>query len=131
VLPRANDLFLTRTLVGALEETGVLAGDPIIVSSYTEPSLVFRLGGDVRLVDTLDIASALDARQGPLLVLLDTERWGELPETEFAAAERVFLRLEADACALYAVNGFNYSRGDPTSIMIFRIGACEESESQP
>ncbi|TGY90498.1 glycosyltransferase family 39 protein [Marinicauda algicola] len=127
VLPASGELFLTRALTRELGGTGLLAGDPQIVSTYTEPSLVFALRGDVELVDVSELAGVLEASRGPLVVILDTARLAEAPDREAAQALRA--RLEAAACARYAVSGFNYSRGDPTSLLVLRIGGCPQTES--
>lgn len=131
VLPRSGSLFLTRTITQVLDERALLAGDPAVLSTYTEPSLVFALGGEVELLDLLALEDALARTEGPALVLLDGARIAELARSDRQAAGRIAGRVEAAACARATVTGFNYSRGNPTSIDIYRIGGCRETGNEP
>ncbi|WBQ13012.1 glycosyltransferase family 39 protein [Hyphomonadaceae bacterium BL14] len=112
------------------------AGAPLI-STYTEPSLVFSLGGAVRLADIADLADAWlvpagDAgfalspqfqTQGPALVVIDHSR---LPREGEAGvrAHALAAQLQASACRTATVEGYNYSRGRPVRLTLHRTGPC-------
>lgn len=135
VLPRSDALFVTRSLVQTLEESGLRAGGPAILSTYTEPSLVFALGGEVELLDMAELDDALARTEGPALVLIDMARFAQTAQTGEAEdgeqAGRVFQAVHDASCARSAVNGFNYSRGNLTSIAIYRVGGCRETRNEP
>jgi 4-amino-4-deoxy-L-arabinose transferase-like glycosyltransferase len=113
------------------------AGAPLI-STYTEPSLVFSLGGEVRLADIDDLAqawlvageaggyalSSAFHHQGPALVIIDHSR---MPREDEAAAQAQALiaALEAEACRSGEVEGYNYSRGRPVRLTLHRTGPCD------
>ncbi|KAA5805450.1 glycosyltransferase family 39 protein [Alkalicaulis satelles] len=113
------------------------AGAPVI-STYTEPSLVFSLGGEVRLTDigplTEDwLAPQGDAgqtlspaflTQGPALVVIDHSRLPREGEALDAALTLIAL-LEAAACRTGEVSGYNYSRGRDVRLTLHRTGPCE------
>lgn len=124
VAPQSEGLFLTQAVERELEAHALLGPDTVILSTYTEPSLVFALEGRPQLLDTAGLQAAL-ARPAPdRVVLFDTSRAG--PE-----ADAVLATLEARACARHGVEGFNYSRGTHTSVFIFRLGSCPPSEDTP
>jgi 4-amino-4-deoxy-L-arabinose transferase-like glycosyltransferase len=113
------------------------AGAPLI-STYTEPSLVFSLGGEVRLADIDDLAQAWLVAgeeggfalspafqdQGPALVIIDHSR---MPREDEAAAQAQALiaALQAEACRSGEVEGYNYSRGRPVRLTLHRTGPCD------
>lgn len=112
------------------------AGAPLI-STYTEPSLVFSLGGEVRLADITGLADAWLApsgdagfalspqfqSQGPALVIIDHSR---VPQEGAAAApaQALIALLQTEACRSGEVEGYNYSRGRPVRLTLHRIGPC-------
>ncbi|MCH8489762.1 MAG: glycosyltransferase family 39 protein [Oceanicaulis sp.] len=113
------------------------AGAPLI-STYTEPSLVFSLGGEVRLADINDLADAWLApaqaggyalsqayhAEGPALVIIDHSR---VPGEGEAAvrAQALIGALQTDTCRSGAVQGYNYSRGRPVRLTAHRTGPCD------
>lgn len=124
VIPASDELFLARKVMNTVEARGFLEGEPAIWSTYTEPSLVFALEGRPHLVEAGELPAPLTDTRSPVLVILDENRLG-------ADMSDPRLRLEAAACARDAVSGFNYSRGDPTSVVIYRLGECHENEDEP
>jgi len=113
------------------------AGAPVI-STYTEPSLVFGLGGEIRLSDIEVLAQDWLAPQGdagqtlsptfltqaPALVIIDHSR---LPRDGRAAedAGALIALLNAAACRSGEVEGYNYSRGRPVRLTLHRTGPCD------
>jgi hypothetical protein len=123
--PGADALFPAETLQAELEARGWLSGDAAILSSYTEPSLVFRLNGRPELMETAAIPDGLDAIIGPAVVLIDEGRSGR------GAADAVL--ADRAVCGRFRVDAFNYSRGDPTSIVAARLSpeCAPQPESLP
>lgn len=113
------------------------AGAPLI-STYTEPSLVFSLGGEVRLADIDDLAQAwlVAGEEGgyalspafqdqvPALVIIDHSRMPREDEAG-AQAQALIAALEAEACRSGEVEGYNYSRGRPVRLTMHRTGPCD------
>ena len=113
------------------------AGAPVI-STYTEPSLVFGFGGAIRLSDIDALAqdwlapqgdagqtlSPAFLSQGPALVIIDHSR---LPREGRAAedAGALIALLSAAACRSGEVEGYNYSRGRPVRLTLHRTGPCD------
>jgi hypothetical protein len=64
------------------------------------------------------------------MVVIDMSRWAENAGADRAAREAFFARLDAAACRRYAVEGFNYSRGDPAVLLIMTTGPCGETETR-
>ena len=118
-LPNAPDLDLSRQAAGAVEELLVANGQvpTAILSSYTEPSLVFALGTDIQLLELDQMAERIASSEGLVLSIEDTSRSG----SDIAALEQ----LEANVCARREIAGLNYSRGDPT-VLIVRLHNCEQ-----
>ena len=83
-----------------------------IRSYYDEPSLVFILGGETRLIGPGAIAKAMQ-RDPSVLALIGADK-----ETAFRAA------LAGDAARLVALGtarGFNYSKGDRVVLTLYRL----------
>jgi 4-amino-4-deoxy-L-arabinose transferase-like glycosyltransferase len=112
VLPGVEALWLSRS---AARIVAAKAGDvkPVVAASgYHEPSLVFMLGRQTRLIGPEAIATAM--RSDPsLLALIGADK-----EARFRAA------LAGDAARLAALGsarGFNYSRGDWVTLTLYRL----------
>ena len=100
-----------------------------IVSTFTEPSLVFTVGGQVVLTDPDALISVPVEAQRPRVYVIDESRWLR-PETglldeEGRAARIAWLSTLTDAaCASAGVSGINYSRGDDTIIVALYLTGC-------
>lgn len=107
------------------------------VSTFTEPSLVFTLGGAVVLTDPGALISAPVDPDLARTYIIDESRWlvseSGPPDDEARAARIAWLASLADAaCARDAVSGINYSRGDDTIIVaIYRTGCAAEPTQEP
>ncbi|GJL96791.1 MAG: glucosyltransferase [Hyphobacterium sp.] len=118
-IPSGPDLDLSQRVANAathLQSTqGVAARH--VVSSYTEPSLVFALGTETRLVEFRELGDQIESADGIVLSIEDTARSG----SDFA----VFDQIETNVCARREVPGVNYSRGEET-VLIIRLHNCEQ-----
>ena len=83
--------------------------------------MVFYLGNDTRLTNGSG-AAAIGAAQGGLAVIEDSER----PAFLARLAE-----LDADVTKLDEVSGYNYSKGKPVHIMIYRVTATHDITEPP
>jgi hypothetical protein len=90
------------------------AGDPPpVLAGYQEPSMLFALGANLGLSDGAG-AAEMAARDGGLVLVEAREKGAFLARL----AEK-----EADATPLQTVTGFNYSRGRPVAVTIYRVAA--------
>lgn len=127
VLPGLDNLQLSERLSRSIDTSGLKTSTIPLVSTYTEPSFVFLRRGDLSHI-TLDEAEILlDDGQGPRLVVYDTGRM----KTEFGRAYAEDFRLEIDelGCEYIQVDGFNYSRGETTSLVAVRTDSCAGPEA--
>lgn len=119
VIPSTPDLDLSQRAAAVAQEMAADHGgrDVAVFSSYTEPSLVFALGTDTRLL-AIDALTEMVAQSGDVILSIeDTARSGDDP--------LALARLDAQVCAREEVAGYNYSRGEPT-VLIVRLHNCEQ-----
>ncbi|MGE5516525.1 MAG: ArnT family glycosyltransferase [Bacteroidota bacterium] len=110
VAPSLDKLFLSR---GVARIVGTVGSDgPVAAAGYSEPSLVFLLGTHTRFVDGAGAADHLAEQRRTLVVVSDRE----LPAFFAAAAAR---KLEVEEFG--RVDGFNYSRGKPTTLVVLGV----------
>jgi len=96
--------------------------DPaVVLAGYTEPSAMFLLGTETHLTNGYG-AAEIGAAQGGLAAVED----GQRPAFLAHLAE-----LEADATAIDTVDGFNYSRGRPVHITLYRVTPPHQETSPP
>jgi 4-amino-4-deoxy-L-arabinose transferase-like glycosyltransferase len=106
----------------ALERKHSRPGDPPpALAGFTEPSLVFYLGQDARLTNGAG-AAEIGAGQGGLALIEDGERQAFLAR---------LADLETDATKLDELSGYNYSRGKPVHITIYRVTATHDITEPP
>ncbi|QNL17985.1 glycosyltransferase family 39 protein [Hyphobacterium sp. CCMP332] len=119
VIPGATDLNLSERAAAATRQMVSAAGETPVayLSSYTEPSLVFALGTETRLLEFSELADAVSASEGPVISIEDSSR----SDADIAALSQ----LETNVCAVQEVAGYNYSRGRET-VLIVRLHNCEE-----
>lgn len=112
-----------RSSITAMAETHRLDADEVaIISTYTEPSLVFSLGTATRLAEWSELATLSGALEGPHITIEDTSRGGD----DLAVLEA----LETDVCDRRELSGVNYSRGDET-VLIVRLHNCPPGSETP
>ena len=128
-LPAASDLFLSeRAAKTALTLSGAAPGADI-VSTFTEPSLVFALGGEVILTDPAAL-SRVPVQPGlARTYVIDESRWlsaedGDLDADSRAARMDWLSALTEAACAEGAASGINYSRGPDTRVVAVYTTGC-------
>ena len=111
LLPRLDDLHLSARVEAAISKIG-LTDRPVAAAGYHEPSLVFLLGGDVLLFSPSDTALFLAEGTDGVAVVANSVR------REFInTANAVGVRLAGRA----SIRGFNYSRGQPTRLIIYTV----------
>jgi hypothetical protein len=87
-------------------------GDPPpVLAGYTEPSAMFLIGSSTRLTDGYG-AAEIGAVEGGLALIEDGQRGRFLAR---------LAELEADAAPIDSLSGFNYSRGRPVNITLYRV----------
>ena len=136
ILPNLTKLRVANQISAAFQEQDITLprhGGPAVVSPhFTEPSLVYRLGGSIDVTDKADLLDMKAFSEGRIIIL-DFER----KETE-AFIEGI--RLAASTAKLCTkttprFEGFNYSKGDDVDIAIIRAVQCPASDpngqSQP
>jgi 4-amino-4-deoxy-L-arabinose transferase-like glycosyltransferase len=111
--------------------TASVPGAPI-VSTFTEPSLVFTLSGEVTLSDPDTLSARPVEPDTPRLYIIDESRWLRAERRQLtpeeAESRRTFLvNLQAEACAATAVDGLNYSRGDDTIVVFIFATGCAQA----
>lgn len=132
-----TDMFPARDAAQLIEAEGLRPQGAPVISTYTEPSLPFSLGGAVQLTDISDLAQTWLTRSGEggfvlspqfeahgaMLVIIDHSR---LPREGEAAARAQALvdALASQACRSAAVESYNYSRGRPVRLTLHRTGPC-------
>ena len=93
-----------------------------VLAGYTEPSAMFLMGTQTHLAATGADAAAFSAAQGGLAAIED----GQRPRFLARLAE-----MEADAKAIDSLSGFNYSRGRPVHITLYRVTPAPQVTNPP
>lgn len=136
VLPAASEYWLSRDAAHAALVLAEQAREGPILSSFTEPSLVFTLGGRVTLTDPAEFATQVVDPATPTTYIIDESRWlrsdsGPVSEADQATRRAWLDRLRAAACATTSLEGVNYSRGDDSvTVSIFVTGCSPSQEGQ-
>lgn len=111
VAPRLDRLWISEKVKAAVRHYSQPGDPPPALAGYQEPSLVFDLGKDVKLVSGAGAADAV-ANDGGLALVENAELGNFLARL----AER-----QADGTRLAEITGFNYSRGRPVEIGLYRV----------
>jgi len=109
--PHLEQIWVTQRLAAQAAQDARPGDPPPVLAGYEEPSMLFALGADIGLSDGAG-AAAITARDGGLALIEAQEQGAFLARL----AEK-----EADATPLQTVTGFNYSRGKPVAITIYRV----------
>jgi hypothetical protein len=110
VLPRLDQLWLSRSAAALVARYPAPEQSPLVVVGYSEPSLVFLLGTDLRLVTT-DTAADMLAPGGEALV-------ADRQDGEFRRdAARRGLALDR----LGAASGIDYSNGQRRVLTLYAV----------
>lgn len=125
ILPNLTKLRVTDQIVTSFKEQNIILprhGGPAIVSPhFTEPSLVYHLGGSIDVTDKEDLFDMKALSKGRVIIL-DYER-------EDTKAKIAAIRMAAEKsqiCIKIAprFKGVNYSKGDDVDIAIIRAVKC-------
>jgi 4-amino-4-deoxy-L-arabinose transferase-like glycosyltransferase len=120
-VPKIDQLWVSPHET-AMIRRHLLPHDPaVVLAGYTEPSAMFLLGTDTHLTNGYG-AAEIGAAQGGLAAVED----GQRPAFLAHLAE-----LEADATTIDSLSGFNYSRGRPVHITLYRVTPPHEVTSPP
>lgn len=111
VLPDVNAIWLSRS-AAYLVATERLPDERVVSTGYTEPSLVFLLGTDTKLLAPAQAAAALIDGQAKLALVADRQ------EPDFAAALKASGRT---GHPFGAVRGFDYSNGRWMTLRLYRL----------
>ena len=137
-LPAAQDLFVSVKAAQTAEQAQAAAPGADIVSTFTEPSLVFALGGEVILTAPEALISVPVQPELERTYIIDESRWRESEDgpldAETRSARMAWLStLTEAACARDAATGVNYSRGSDTIVVAVYTTGCrpETTESGP
>ena len=114
VLPGLDRLWLSRSAALLVAEHPPASGMPLVAVGYGEPSLVFLLGGHVRLA-VPDAAAGLLGRGGAALV-------SSRDDATFTGA---LSARSLKAKPLGAVAGFDYSNGQRMELTLYDVGWAE------
>ncbi len=107
VAPRLEPMW-----IGVRIARTVPAGAPLTAAGYHEPSLVFLHGTDTRLVDG----------GGAAQFLLDTPgAWAAIEASAQKEFDAKLAETGHEAEAVGTIDGFNYSRGRPAHVTLWRL----------
>ena len=110
VAPAVNQLWMSREIGARVAALNLPAGTRLFAVGYTEPSLAFYLGSGLRLTSPAALGPGLPVRNW--LAVIRDDRVTKFRET--MAARGVAIR------AAGTVSGLNYSRGQRTTVTLFR-----------
>lgn len=135
--PDADGFFVSRdTAQVTLDIRAELPGAETF-STYTEPSFVFDVGGDVTLIDPADLSLTEISPDVQRVYVIDESRWLRVERAELSAEDEAvrqawLVELQQAACAANAAQGINYSRGDNRiNVFVFATGCGAEPAAEP
>ena len=109
--PRLQQLWLSPRLYDAVQQNITPGDPPVVISGYTEPSLVFLLGTQPRIASGKN-AGDIAAQQGGLALVERAQQPAFLDELQ---------AHHGTAQAVEEVDGFNYSRGRAANVTLYRV----------
>ncbi len=127
ILPSLSDLRLADRVEAAFENASITlprqSGPLVRALNFTEPSLVYRLGKEIRLGDQTDLTAADTWASGTIFIVDEIKNEGK----DFAEFSK---QVEAQSACIKersTVSGFNYSKGDAVDLHIFEVINCESN----
>ncbi|MEM8741615.1 MAG: glycosyltransferase family 39 protein [Pseudomonadota bacterium] len=108
-LPRLDTVFLSPRLAEARAQFAGCSPRPLTIVGYYEPSLVVAAGTDTVRI-SLDEAKERLATESGWLIFIEEQRGASLQDFVEEAGFPITI--------LATVTGFNYNRGDPTTIYL-------------
>ena len=129
ILPKLTKLRVADKIVTAFEAQNInlprFGGPPVISPHFTEPSLVYHLGGSIDVTDKANLLD-MDAFSKGRVIILDHNR----EETKTLIENIGDAATKAEICTKTSPNisGFNYSKGDELDIaMIFAVSCADNA----
>lgn len=125
ILPDLTGLRLADRLEASFKAEGILLprkGGPLLQAiNFTEPSLVYRFGKEIRLGDQIDLAAEQSWRVGNLF-LVDKIEKNEIVYDSFIETAAIRKSCVQERIS---VSGLNYSRGDEVDLRVIEVVKCE------
>ena len=122
ILPDLRPLWLSNAAAAAaVRGPGRGNGSrPLAAVGYHEPSLVFLAGTSTALIEAQPAVAFLKQRSGGLVLVSDDQ---------LAAFERAASELGVRIHAVGSLDGFNYSKGQWTRLLLFEQRPSERTDS--
>ncbi|MBV8776727.1 MAG: hypothetical protein JO258_05965, partial [Alphaproteobacteria bacterium] len=114
VLPGLDHLWLSRSAAALVAERRSPIHPAVIAVGYSEPSLVFLLGGNLRVAQSTDAADFLAAGGAALVSDRDDALFHQSLSAHGLAAQ-----------AAGNVDGFDYSNGRHLVLTLYHVGRAE------
>jgi len=125
ILPSLTKLRIADQIAASFENQNIALpryGGPTVVSPhFTEPSLVYRLGGSIDVTDKADLLD-MEALSKGRVVILDSKRKGA--DTTIKAIREAASQSKLCLKTAPTIEGFNYSKGDEVELTIIRAVQC-------
>jgi 4-amino-4-deoxy-L-arabinose transferase-like glycosyltransferase len=125
VLPNLTDFRLADRLTNGFEEQNLplprQGGDVVQALNFTEPSLVYHFGKEVRLGEQIDLNTAETWTEGRIFIVDTLHKKGQ-GWARFQTAQKA---QKACTRTLFRVDGVNYSRGNEVDLRVLQVIACE------
>ena len=112
VLPAVDTLWVSERAAAAVAAAQPGPHPPVAAAGYHEPSLVFRLGTATRLTDGGAAARWLVDTPGALALVEAAQE---------AGFQKTLAALGHTARPIDDITGFNYSRGRPAALRLYRL----------
>ncbi|SDF94676.1 4-amino-4-deoxy-L-arabinose transferase [Thalassobaculum litoreum DSM 18839] len=113
VAPSLDRLWIARSLQPVIARAGSCETGPLVTAGFSEPSMVFVHGTDIRLSDATGALDILAAN--PICAVAVVER--RQRDDFLAGVDALGLKVEA----MGEVSGLNYSRGREIDITVYRV----------
>ncbi len=119
IMPNLSDTQVSRKIAGLVPDSRTTR---ILSPNFTEPSLVYEVGKDIRLGEKAEDGIAQGLKRGDVL-LIDKHEAGDR-HSVLNLNSRI---IDPETCLTenHIVRGFNYSKGDPVEIRILAAEACD------
>lgn len=126
VLPSLTTLRIADQVSARFQDLGIkpprLGGSMVLSPHFTEPSLIYTLGKDVRLGDQVNFLNPTHLNLNTVILLdLTRKNASDIKQD----AERVLQSKGLCLTEHEVVDGFNYSKGDPVSLAILQALPCK------
>ncbi len=125
IIPSLNKLILAPRIATVFTENNIALprqGGPLTLApQFTEPSLIFHLGREVRLGDQIDTSQIRQVPNGTIVILdMQSDKSAEIAEHLTRRAQ------DGEKCfdKIGHVSGTNYANGDDVAIDVLRAIHC-------